>query len=502
MAANGPDSTGTIGVRIASFMGLAGLELPDPLTSKAKRSIVGGHVLGPNGEPVTQARVSIVGDSAVMVTDSTGRFTLNGIRSGTRMLSVRRLGFEPVEKPIIIHTGEPTDFTVRLTRVVAVLDTVRITARRELDLTRVGFTQRKRTGTGYYMGPEQIERAGAYDLVSLLGMAPMLRRQTTTASRLLLDAIRERAAAASGITSMATSGLAVTSKISFAPMRFRQSKPIRARFAPPQFSARNDIVRDCPHMDQAESSLMIRSCLAFTVATAFSAFCSHLAHSQTPASAPTSGTIEGIAIDSLHQDFLRGATLTVEGAESRAVTDSLGRFKLENVPPGMRRVEVLHPLLDTIGVTLLTAPLQIAAGQQVRLIVSTPSVETVLARKCTVEERAIGPVALIGTVEYAETERPAVGARVVLEWIEHRVTGKNIQMLPRERSAVIGQDGRYKLCGLPEDVSGTLTAVSGADSTSSVEVHLTGPIGVMGLELPERVALRQVLRHLLHPERR
>jgi hypothetical protein len=176
MAANGGDSTGTIGVRIASFVGLAGLELPDPLTSLATRSTVVGRVIGPNGEPVSQARVSIVGDSAVMITDSIGRFSLKGIRSGTRMLSVRRLGFEPVEQPVVLHAREPADFTVRLSRSVVVLDTVRITAKREIDLTRVGFTQRKRTGTGYYMSPDQIERAGAYDLVSLLGQAPMLRR--------------------------------------------------------------------------------------------------------------------------------------------------------------------------------------------------------------------------------------------------------------------------------------------------------------------------------------
>ena len=176
MAANGPDSTGSIGVRVASLIGLAGLELPDPLASGATRSAVAGRVIGPNGEPVAQARVSVVGDSAVMVTDSTGRFSLNNVRSGTRMLAVRRLGFEPVEKPIVLHAREPSDVTIRLSRVVAVLDTVRIIAKREIDLTRVGFTQRKRTGTGYFMSPDQIERAGAYDLVSLLAQAPMLRR--------------------------------------------------------------------------------------------------------------------------------------------------------------------------------------------------------------------------------------------------------------------------------------------------------------------------------------
>jgi len=227
---------------------------------------------------------------------------------------------------------------------------------------------------------------------------------------------------------------------------------------------------------------------ALAVTTAFSAVLSNAAYSQTPASASPFATIEGVAVDSLHQDFLRGATLTVEGAESRATTDSLGRFKLENVPPGARRVEVLHPLLDTVGITLITPPLQLSAGQHVRLVVSTPSIPTVIAVKCSSAERSIGPVALLGIVGYAESGAPAVDARVTLEWSEHRVTGKEIRVIPRERTAVVTEDGKFRLCGLPEGVSGTITASLGKDSTSAVDVSLAGPIGVIGLELPEPVA--------------
>jgi hypothetical protein len=230
---------------------------------------------------------------------------------------------------------------------------------------------------------------------------------------------------------------------------------------------------------------MIRHFLCFSVATAIAATGASVVRAQTPAGGAGSATIEGVAIDSLHQDFLRGATLTVEGAESRAVTDSLGRFKLENVPPGTRRVEVLHPLLDSVGVSLRTPPIQLVAGQHMRLVVSTPSVATVLAVKCSAAERSVGEAALLGTVEYAETDRPAAGSRVLLEWIEHRVTGKSIQQIPRERSAVVSEEGRFKFCSLPQDVSGTITAMSGADSTSAVDVHLAGPLGVIGLELPE-----------------
>jgi hypothetical protein len=238
-----------------------------------------------------------------------------------------------------------------------------------------------------------------------------------------------------------------------------------------------------PHLEKAAATVCVAIFFVGTmVARSVSA--------QTPASRSPFAVIEGVAIDSVHQDFLRGALITVEGSEGRATTDEQGRFRIDSIPPGLRRVEIIHPLLDTLGVSLQTAPLQLAAGQRVRITVSTPSVTTVLAKKCTAGERSVGPVALLGTVEYAESESPAVGARVIMEWTEHRVTSKTIEMIPRTRTATVSEDGRFRICGLPEDVSGALTAIGASDSTSAVDVHIRGPIGVLGLTLPEPPAAR------------
>lgn len=177
-AFNAADTTGSIGVRVSPIMGVAAFELPDPpsTSTRAGRTTLTGRVVDVGGSGLVRARVSIVGDSSVALTDSTGRFSLGNLRPGTRMLSVRRLGFAPVEMPVALHSRELVDVTVRMSERVAVLDTVKITARRDIDLARVGFSDRKRTGTGYYLGPEQIERSPAYDLQSLLATAPMLRR--------------------------------------------------------------------------------------------------------------------------------------------------------------------------------------------------------------------------------------------------------------------------------------------------------------------------------------
>ena len=224
---------------------------------------------------------------------------------------------------------------------------------------------------------------------------------------------------------------------------------------------------------------------AITAAIVSVAIAQSLGAQSSTAAPPPFAVVEGVAIDSLHQDFLRGAILTVEGAVARATTDAQGRFRIDSIPPGVRRIQVIHPLLDTVGVSLLTAPLQLAAGQHMTLIVSMPSVSTILAMKCASAERSLGPVALLGTVGYAESQGPATGARVSLEWFEHRVSGKSVQRIPRQRTATVNDEGRFRICGLPEDASGTLTAIANGDSTSAIDIHVTGPIGVVGLEVPD-----------------
>ena len=196
--------------------------------------------------------------------------------------------------------------------------------------------------------------------------------------------------------------------------------------------------------------------------------------------------IEGVALDSLHHAYLRGAVLLVEGADATAMTDSSGRFRFDSVPPGLRRISVVHPILDTVGVALVTAPLQIAAGQHLDLVIGTPSAQTLLSLKCSAAERRAGPDALLGLVHYAESDQPAGGAEVALEWTDYNVVEeKKLQTTSRRSVAKVGENGQFHLCGLPQDLSGLLTASIGRDTTSAIQVHLSALLGIVGLELPK-----------------
>lgn len=205
------------------------------------------------------------------------------------------------------------------------------------------------------------------------------------------------------------------------------------------------------------------------------------------ATADNFAVIEGVVVDSLHYTFLRGAALTVDGMSVVAFTDSLGRFRIDSVPPGSRRVQIMHAILDSIGIAPRTPLLALAAGQQLHIVLAVPSAQTVVAVRCADVEQSLGPAALLGTVTFAESERPAVGSQVILEFIEIRISGRRIESIPFRRTTTVAANGRFKLCGLPENLSASLMAVNGGDSTTWIGAHLASRVGIIGLELPDPI---------------
>jgi hypothetical protein len=65
--------------------------------------------------------------------------------------------------------------TITLPKFVAVMDPVLVTARRSVALDKVGFNQRSKTGFGYYVGPDRLEKMHAIDVTDILRMVPGLR---------------------------------------------------------------------------------------------------------------------------------------------------------------------------------------------------------------------------------------------------------------------------------------------------------------------------------------
>jgi hypothetical protein len=203
------------------------------------------------------------------------------------------------------------------------------------------------------------------------------------------------------------------------------------------------------------------------------------------AGSSTMGYLQGVAVDSIHGTPLVNAVIQLAGTDRVGITDSLGRFLVDSIKPGSYKVDVDHPILDTLGILLSTAPMQFVANEVTRVVIAVPSQEFLANRFCTSARRALGPGVLAGRVREPDSEVAAVGARVSLVWYDPdppAVAGVpvKIKKAPRVREATVGEDGTYRLCGLPEKYEGKLQAQR-KDGGTTAEVSVTQEDGLLAL---------------------
>ncbi len=202
------------------------------------------------------------------------------------------------------------------------------------------------------------------------------------------------------------------------------------------------------------------------------------------AAAQQSGSvISGFAVDSIRGAALSGAIVRVAGTELTATSDGAGRFKIAGVPAGKHRLEVVHPLLDTLRLALRTIPRETNGSDSLFLIVSTPSPARLARLKCSVEEQRPGTSVAIGFVMYAGTEEPAMGATVIVAWTEYEVGRRTLRQVAHSRSGIAGSDGSYKICGIPGDLSTDLFAAMGDDTTAAVPADFTSGVSIVSLRV-------------------
>jgi hypothetical protein len=211
--------------------------------------------------------------------------------------------------------------------------------------------------------------------------------------------------------------------------------------------------------------------LALTPLIAALAICS--ARAQNPAASPLAtgvSSVSGTVSDSLHDAVLRGALVRIDQTTHEGFTDSLGQFHIDSVPAGPHRLVVIHPLLDTLGISLVTQPMTFLGGGAKVVDLSIPSAETLVSILCPPARRALGPAALVGFVHDADTDAPADGAKVSLLYYESDPLG--LKKTPRVRESPIGKDGTYRICGLPAQLSGKLQVFRNGLQTGEVPVVL------------------------------
>ena len=182
-----------------------------------------------------------------------------------------------------------------------------------------------------------------------------------------------------------------------------------------------------------------------------------------------------MVVDSLNGGYLSGADVVIQGGSWTLQTDSLGRFRIDSLTPGMYQVGVYHARLDTLGLMLATEPFHVGPDSSTFLVLAVPSAEAMVRAMCPVRSDTKAASAIIGHVNDPETLQPVVGAEVSAVWDEIEVSKESgIRRTSRLVRASTNKSGAYVLCGLPSSLRATLQARRGLAVTAEIPITL-GP---------------------------
>ncbi len=178
MATRGADSTATIQIEVSSsgllrrelYLGAARVvaavppprdsALQDSTALQVRRVHVGeGRLTGSvrattDGRPLAGAQISIL-DGPQTRTNARGEWTLTDAPPGTRLLEVRAVGYYPERRAVdIVDSVAP--LRIALATFKSVLDTMKISATRTVDMNLLGFQERRRSSVGRFLTPRDI----------------------------------------------------------------------------------------------------------------------------------------------------------------------------------------------------------------------------------------------------------------------------------------------------------------------------------------------------------
>jgi hypothetical protein len=230
--------------------------------------------------------------------------------------------------------------------------------------------------------------------------------------------------------------------------------------------------------------------LAFALAT-FTIAAPSLS-AQVPTSPATStgvSVLQGFVMDSIHGSPLANAKVTIEGTSRSGMTTAEGQYRIDSIPPGPHRVIVTHPMLDTAGLSMRTPEYPFTAGKAHDLDLAIPTGERLVASMCNPAQRNLGPAAMVGFVKDADSNAPAVGAKVEVVFQVSDIVGRKS---PRVRSAITDSLGTYRICGLPADMSGKVQVFRNGVSSGEVPAEVTNGLALRGFSISSTKQIAEV----------
>lgn len=185
------------------------------------------------------------------------------------------------------------------------------------------------------------------------------------------------------------------------------------------------------------------------------------------------GSIVGVVEDSLHDGALVHAVVTVvQLPQHHAFTSAAGAFRIDSLPPGQYTLDIAHPVLDSLGIRMVSDTLSVAAGRVQTITLGIPGPRSLTRVVCTPAKLRFGPGVILGRVLDADTEKAAEGAEVSVAWTETEVSADvGIRSAPRLRKSIVAADGTYRICGVPATFKGTIEATRGSARTAEVPIE-------------------------------
>ena len=369
------------------------------------------------------------------ITDSTGRFTVSQLPAGSQVAEVRKLGYTLGRTQVELRRGRTAEMELRLTRFVS-LDSVRVLARRTR--YREFEDHRRNWGWGTFLDEEQVANRHVFYTSDIVRTAPGMR--------VFGEGVTARLVSSRGVFSL--TGAPCEINVVIDGLEQQDINMIRPRDigAMEIYSSAVGVplrvlgqfpVRRGGDLDQASDraagdAAMRRAMIGIAL------LASGVAGAQ---QAPPRGRIDGEIVDSVHARPLGGATvmairLAPEPAEFFGTTaDARGRFHFDTLAPGRYSVAFTTAFFDSLDVMLPPRELVVVDGATARVDMVTPSGATLRDAACRGLSLRPGEGAVVGEVTDADSNRPIVGARVVVGWNEITLDRKTLKR-PARRDRV------------------------------------------------------------------
>ena len=158
--------SGTLRFIVVAFATVA---MSSTLQGQGTGAITGTVTEDSTHKPVAGADVVILSLKRQTVTDANGRYLLGDVPAGTMLIVARRLGFEQQGLVVRVNAGEQTERNVSLARVVASLDTMKVTAP-SLAFKRayMYFDDHKKRGVGIFLDSIELKRREGVSMAELM----------------------------------------------------------------------------------------------------------------------------------------------------------------------------------------------------------------------------------------------------------------------------------------------------------------------------------------------